>query len=70
MRTHEVVEGDKESGQRGSPVEVLEAGAWPRVELVGAVESFNQLLKHPIDFALGIEVPETNNGVFGEYLLS
>ena len=45
MRTHEVVIGDEEGGEGNGAVEVLEPGAWSGVELVGAVETFNELLE-------------------------
>ncbi len=66
VRAHEVVEGHEERGQRNDAIEVLEAGPWPRVELVGAVETFDQLFKRPVFLALRIEVAQADDGALGE----
>lgn len=70
MWAHEVVEGHKESGESDDAIEVFEAGTWSSVELVGAVEAFDQLLEGAVSFALGIEVFQADNGVFCEHVIS
>lgn len=67
---HEVVEGHEKSGQRNDAIEVFEAGAWSSVELVGAIETFDQLLECAVSFALGIEVFQADNSVFREHVIS
>ena len=69
VRAHEVVEGHEERGQGNDAIEVLEAGPWPGVELVGAVEAFDQLLEGAVFLALGIEVAQADDGALGEQIL-
>jgi len=69
VRAHEVVEGHEECGQGNDPIEVLEAGTWPGMELVGAVESLDQLLEGPVLLALLVEVSQADNGTLGEHIL-
>lgn len=63
---HKVVVDDEEGGERTGSVEILEPGAWAGVELVSAVEPFDELLVFAVGFAFSIEVLQPNDGVLGE----
>ena len=69
VRAHEVLEGHEERGQGNNAIEVLEAGPWPGVELVGAIEAFDQLLEGAVFRALRVEVAQADNGALGEQIL-
>jgi hypothetical protein len=45
VRSEEIVVGDKESGENNRAVEVFEARPGSCVELVGAIEAFDDLLE-------------------------
>lgn len=66
VRPHEVVVDDEERGERAGAVEVLEPGAGAGVELVGAVEPFDELLVFAVGLAFGVEVFESDDGPFVE----
>ena len=66
MGPHEVVVDHEEGGERAGSVEILEPGPWAGVELVGAVEPFDELLVFAIGFAFGVEVLQADDGAFFE----
>lgn len=45
MTSEEVVVGDKEDGESDGTIEIIKPAAGAGVEFVGAIESFNDLLK-------------------------
>jgi hypothetical protein len=70
VQPHEVVVDNEECGERTGAVEVLEPVAGPRVELVGAVEPFDELLVFAVGLAFWIEVLESDDGAFVEDALA
>ena len=66
VRSHEVVIGDEECGECAGSVEILEPGSGPCMELVGAVEPFDELFVFAVSFAFGIEVFESDDGALFE----
>lgn len=62
VRSEEVVVGDKESGKGDGAVEVFEAAPGASVELVGAVEAFDDLRELAIFGAFVVLVFEADDG--------
>ena len=68
VRSHEVVKSHEECGQGYGSVEVFEASTRSRVELVGTVQAFHELLEDAVSFAFGVDVFQTNDGAFGDHV--
>ena len=66
VRAQEVVEGDKESGDGDGSVTGGKATGGAHMVLVGAVESFDQLLEGPIAFGEVVEILQAQDLHQGE----
>ena len=66
VRTQEVVEGDKESGEGDRPVAGGKATGRADVVLVSAVEPFDQLLKGPVALREVVEILQAQDLYQGE----
>ena len=69
VRSHVVVEGDEERGQRHDTIEVLEACSWAGMELVCTVEAFDQLFEGAELFTFVIKVLQPDDGALCQQLV-
>ena len=61
MTSEEVVVGDKEDGESDGAIEIVKPASGAGVEFVGAIESFNDLLKLAVFGAFLVLVGQTDD---------
>lgn len=62
MTSEEVVVGDKEDGESDGAIEIVKPASGTGVEFVGAIESFNDLLKLAVFSTFGVLISQADDG--------